>query len=256
MRQLVSFTKKEYTELFRTGKFLILLIIFILFGVMNPAMAKLTPWMMNLFSESLKVSGMMVSKVEVNALTSWTQFYKNIPMALIIYTLMFSGILTAEYQKGTLINMLTKGLPRWKVITAKYILVISFWSLCYWTCYGITYAYNAYFWDNSIAMHPFFSAFCIYLAGLWLFTTLILLSALFNSSSTVLASLGIIIAATYVLAIIPAVGKYLPVQLLSSSVLITGGSTPGNYQNAIIVTILLTVFTFAASILLFNRKRL
>ena len=50
MKQLAAFTQKEFLELFRTGRFLILAIIFLLFGIMNPAIAKLTPWMMELFS--------------------------------------------------------------------------------------------------------------------------------------------------------------------------------------------------------------
>ncbi len=43
MRQLFAFGKKEWMELVRSGKFLVLLILFCLFGIMNPAVAKLTP---------------------------------------------------------------------------------------------------------------------------------------------------------------------------------------------------------------------
>ncbi len=46
MKQFLTFTKKELLEQLRTGKLLILTILFILFGIMNPAMAKLTPWIM------------------------------------------------------------------------------------------------------------------------------------------------------------------------------------------------------------------
>lgn len=119
MRQLSAFLRKEGMEFIRTGKIWILLIIFILFGIMNPAIAKLTPWMVETMSDSLAESGMVLTEVKVNAMTSWNQFYKNISMALIIFALMLSGILTTEYQKGTLVNMLTKGLVRWKVVGAK-----------------------------------------------------------------------------------------------------------------------------------------
>ena len=67
-----------------------------------------------------------MTEVRVDALTSWTQFYKNIPLALIIFLLIFSGILTVEYQKGTLINMITKGMNRWKILAAKGIIM----SIC------------------------------------------------------------------------------------------------------------------------------
>ena len=71
------FTKKEWIEVLRTGKFVIITVLFILFGVMNPAITKLTPWMMEAFSESLEESGLTMTEAKVDALTSWMQFYKN-----------------------------------------------------------------------------------------------------------------------------------------------------------------------------------
>ena len=55
MTQLMAFIKKEWMELLRTGKFMIIVILFMIFGVMNPAIAKLTPWMMEMYSEELKI---------------------------------------------------------------------------------------------------------------------------------------------------------------------------------------------------------
>ena len=98
MTQLMAFTKKEWMEMLRTGKFAIITVLFILFGVMNPAIAKLTPWMMETLSESLESTGLTITETKVDALTSWVQFYKNIPMALIVFLLMFSGILAVEYR--------------------------------------------------------------------------------------------------------------------------------------------------------------
>ena len=46
MKSLIAFMKKEWMDLVRSGRLMILLVIFLLFGIMNPAIAKLTPWMM------------------------------------------------------------------------------------------------------------------------------------------------------------------------------------------------------------------
>ena len=115
-----AFLKKEWMELVRTGRLLLLLLIFILFGIMNPAIAKLTPWIM---VEQLAESGLALTAVTVDAMTSWTQFYKNIPMALGVFVLLHSGIFTTEYQKGTLIPVVTKGLSRPRIAAAKTILL-------------------------------------------------------------------------------------------------------------------------------------
>ena len=52
--------------------------------------------MLETLSDSLAEQGMMVTEVTVNALTSWTQFFKNIPIALIVFVFLYSGIFTKE----------------------------------------------------------------------------------------------------------------------------------------------------------------
>ena len=116
MKTLIAFTKKEFMEQRRSGKLLFLTILFVLFGIMNPAIAKLTPWLMEMFADSLAQSGMTVTDVTVTAMDSWVQFFKNIPMALIAFVLLEGSIFTKEYQAGTLILSLTKGLPRKTVV--------------------------------------------------------------------------------------------------------------------------------------------
>ena len=77
--------KKEFLEQIRTSKFVILGILFVLFGVLNPAVAKLTPALMEMLQETMAQSGIIVTEVEVTAMTSYEQFFKNIPMVFIIF---------------------------------------------------------------------------------------------------------------------------------------------------------------------------
>ena len=91
-----AFLKKEWMEWSRTGRMLILLLVFALFGIMNPAIAKLTPWMMENMAGSLSDAGLVATAVQVDAMTSWVQFYKNMPVGLIIFILVTSGNFTSE----------------------------------------------------------------------------------------------------------------------------------------------------------------
>ena len=118
MKAFLAFFKKEISEQIRTGRFLVLGILFLLFGIMNPAIAKLTPWIMESFADTLAQSGMILTDVTVTAMDSWIQFYKNIPMALIAFVLMQGALFTKEYASGTLILSLSKGLSRYKVVVA------------------------------------------------------------------------------------------------------------------------------------------
>ena len=149
MNPLRSFTKKEWLEQVRSGRLLILAILFILLGIMSPAIAKLTPWLFEIMSDSMTESGMTVTVVSVDAMSSWIQFFKNAPMGLIAFILLESRIFTKEYQSGTLILALTKGLSRAKVVIAKASILTLLWTACYWISFVITYTYNDYFWDNK-----------------------------------------------------------------------------------------------------------
>ena len=124
MKSLLALMRKEYREAIRTGRIMIIILLFVLFGIMSPAVAKLTPWMMEMLSDSMAESGLIVTNVQVDAMTSWMQFFKNIPIALIAFVLMFSDIFTKEYNSGTLSLVLTKGLSRYKVVIAKTVLLL------------------------------------------------------------------------------------------------------------------------------------
>ncbi len=256
MKQLIAFTKKEFLEIIRTGKIYILLIIFVIFGIMNPAFAKLTPWLYEMMADSLKEQGFIVGEIAVTALTSWEQYYKNMSMEFIVIVVMFCGILTSEYQKGTLINMLTKGLTRWKVIAAKSIALLVSWTLCYWLCFGITFGYNAYFWDNSIAKHIVFAAVCSYLFGIWLISLIMLCSAFINSGSAVLLTTGVIYAVVSMLSMIPSISDYLPTKLTSGMALLTGNANVSDYTIAIVVTLVMVVAAGTITIIGFNKKKI
>lgn len=254
MRQLTAFTKKEFMESTRTGRMPLLVILSVLFGIMNPLVAKLMPWMMEAFAGSLEESGMVLTGIRVDVFTSWTQFYKNTPMLLLIFIVIISGILTTEYQKGTLVNILTKGMHRWKLILSKSISVFLLWTICYWISFGITYAYNMYFWDNSQASHVFFGAFCLYLTGIWLITLIMLMSSLCSSNYMVLAGTGGVFFLLYLLAMIPDLTKYIPTKLMSSYSLLPQAAEVSDFTYAVLAAAILSAVNILLSVLIFNKK--
>ena len=256
MKSLFAFMKKECMEQMRSGKFLLLGVIFVLFGVMNPAVAKMTPWLLEVMSDSLAESGMTITVVEVTAMDSWVQFFKNIPMALIAFVLLQSNIFTKEYTSGTLILSLTKGLERYKVVVAKTVMVSLLWSIGYWLCFGITYAYNAYFWDNAVAQNLIFSVVCWWLFGMFTVALMVLFSTLSNANTGVLLGTGGVILVAYLLGIIPKVSKYLPTKLADGNSLIYGLSDVESYVPALVITVVASLVCLVVSVPVFNKKQL
>ena len=60
--------EKEVSGEIRSGRMLLFAILFSLFGIMNPAITKLTPWMLGLLSDQLAERGMIVENAAVVSL--------------------------------------------------------------------------------------------------------------------------------------------------------------------------------------------
>ena len=256
MKSFVAFLKKDFLEELRCARLLITTALFVLLGIMNPAVAKLTPWFLEIFSDSLAGSGIVITDIKVSAIDSWVQFFKNIPIGLIAFVLLHASVFTNEYNRGTLVLSLTKGLKRYKVILSKSLLLISVWSVLYWMCFGITYLYNDFYWDNSTVGNIAFSVFCTWLFGMFVISLLVLFSAFLDSTGSVLLGCGGIILLSYIIGFVPKLNKYLPTFLSDGTSLIYGTSGPKSYVVAIIITALLSIFCFLASVVLFRKKQL
>ena len=94
MKNLRALIKKECMEQLRSGRLLITFALFILLGIMNPAIAKMTPWLLDLMADSLQESGITVSGVVVSAMDSWVQFFKNLPIAMVAFVLLQCSVFT------------------------------------------------------------------------------------------------------------------------------------------------------------------
>lgn len=256
MKSLIAFIKKEFMEQLRCGRLMVLGLLFVLFGIMNPAIAKLTPWLLETMADSLAESGMIITEVKVSAMDSWVQFYKNMPMGLIAFVLLESSIFTKEYASGTLVLSLTKGLERYKVVVSKTVVLTVLWTICYWMCFGITYGYNTYFWDNSIAQNLIFSVVCWWIFGMLVIALMVLFSTVSSSNTGVLLGTGGIVLASYLVGLLPKLNKYLPTRLMDGNSLIYGLAEIKTYLPSFVIAIVTGVICFAITIPIFNKKQL
>lgn len=256
MKVLIALINKEWLEHVRSGRITVITILFILLGIMNPAIAKLTPWMMELMSKELAETGLIVAEVSVDALTAWNQFLKNFPMGLLAFILLYSAAFTKEYQTGSLILVLTKGVSRCQVITAKVFTLFLLWTLCYWLSFLITYGYAAYFWDNGIIYHLLEASLFLWLFGIWAISLLTLFSSMLSNNAGVLLGTAAAMLICYTTGLFPKTKPYTPTFLLSTAPLLSDLTQPDNYARAAAVTAVLSALCIGISIPIMNKREI
>ena len=254
MKSFIAFTKKEFSENIRTYKFFIMMVVFFLLGMMNPITAKLTPKLL----ESLMPKGISITITEPTALDSWAQFFKNVPqMGLIVLVIIFSGIMANEFSRGTLINILTKGLSRKIVILSKFVMASTIWTLSYLICFTLTYTYTEYFWSGDVIHHILLSVFCLWLFGILLLSIIILGGVLFKNNYGGLLFTGGFVAILLILNISPMIQKFNPIVLISKNMeLLSNNIAASKLTLPIIICSIAIIVFLSLAVSIFNKKQI
>lgn len=252
MRAYAAFTKKEFTESVRTYKLFIVAVVFLLFGMMNPIIAKITPDMLSAFMPE----GMTITLPTPGAIDSWTQFYKNMQMQLILFVIVFGGVVANELSRGTLVNMLTKGLSRKAVILSKFTAVSCIWTASYLLCFAVTYGYTLYMLPGELP-NVFFAAFCTWIFGILLISVMIFGGVLFSNIYGALLTAGGFAVFLTVLNVIPKLERFNPILLSGGNLsLLTSELSVYDCCIAAAVSLAATVLFIAGSIFLFDKKQI
>ena len=249
----MAFLKKEIKEYLRSGRFLILGILAVIFGIMNPVIAKLTPKFIEMLGEQMQESGMQVSIVKVDAFASWQQYYKNLPMLLLIFLLLCAGSFTKEYAKGSLVLVVTKGYPRRNIYIAKVLTMTAAYTAVSLICFGITFFYTGYYWDNTIVAHPFAAALMYWLFGLFMLAVMIFFSTFLTDTGAVCGAAAGTLIFIYILGIIPKAGKYLPTKLCEGEKIIKKAEKLSGFGPAAAITAALVIALLSAGCILFKK---
>jgi ABC-2 type transport system permease protein len=254
MRGYLAFTKKELLEQLRTYKWLIVFSVFFLFGMMSPLLAKLMPDIL----AGMDIEGMQIVIPDPTVLDAYGQFFKNLnQMGILVLLLVFGGTLSNEMMRGTLINVLAKGLPRHTVILSKFTASVMLWTAGYLVSAGTNYAYTVYLFKDTRVQNLPFSLFCLWLFGCFVLALIILSSTITtgNFGGLILSAIALILM--LMINISPNAEKYNPITLASKNVvLLTGEQEVGGLLLALCITAVLTMGCIIISIVMFGKKKL
>ena len=254
MNAFFAFFKKEVCEVSRTHKLTVLGLVFLLFGIMSPLAAKFMPEIL----VSALPSGMTITLPEPSAMDSWGQLFKNVSqMGIIVVVILFGGIMSNELSRGTLIPLLTKGLPRKTVILSKFAVAGLVWTAAYVLCLLTTYAYTAYFWPGDHVRSLLTAVMGLWVFGLLLLSVLLLGGVIFKNNYGSLLFTGAFVAVLYLLNMLRALQPFSPVILTSGNMELLSGQRAALYFTLpMLVSAGLTLFILWQSILVFNKRAL
>ena len=173
MKNFLVFTKKEIKEQIYSYKLFIFIVAFFVFGMIGPLTAKLLPEII----ASMSIEGMQITIPNPTYIDSYTQFFKNInQIGTVIILIGFSGCICSEISKGTLINILSKGLSRSTVIISKYVSCLFLWTISYVVSALTHYVYTLYLFGSHPTNNLIFSLFCVWLFGIFIISLLFISS--------------------------------------------------------------------------------
>ena len=256
MKSFVAFTKKEWLENFRTNRIYILGIVFLLLGIMNPVVAFMTPELIG----SMDLGGIVIDLPDPTALDSWIQFFGNISIiGMLALIVSYCGIMANEISRGTLVNLLTKGMKRHVVILSKFFSATTLWTGVYLLCLGVTHAYTSFYWsgDEFTLNHGFVAFLAPWLFGVLLLALLIFGGILTGTFPGSLLTGGGVVVVLNLINLIPNVARFNPITLASGTLALLDNSLEvSDFVPAIMVCLVAIVVLLLGSIGVFNKRRI
>lgn len=204
--------RKEFLESWRTHRFLVVVSVLVIFGILSPLTAKFMPEIFKMVSGAEQFAALIPEPSVKDAVD---QYIKNISQfALIIGVLISMGAVVQEKDRGTAAMILVKPLPRGAFLLAKLTALLVVFTASLVLAGSFAFYYTLYLFE-PLPVLPWFA-----MNGLLLIYTMVYVAlTLFFSTvgrSQALAG-GLSLATMAVLGIvgsIPSLRKFVPASLI------------------------------------------
>ena len=253
----MAFLRKELKAIFKTYRWWVIPLVFLIFALMSPPTAKLTPQIMS----SVMPKGMTIKLPEPTLVDAFAQWFKNISqMGLLAVILLTMGIVAEEKSSGTILLIVTKPVSRANVILSKFTAQAVWLAISFLAAAAACFAYAAMIFKFDKLM-VFSQANLLYV----LYFILVIAVTVFFSTvmKNQIAAGGLSLVAVMMLSLGSALSKtfdkYGPTGLTTVGTKLALGQKGAELSQAIwpaLTACLLIAVLLAAAIWLFNRQEL
>ena len=245
--------RKEWLELLRTNRLLMLGVVLVVFGLLSPLIAKYTPEIIKQIPNGEAIAQLIPTPTVMDAVT---QYIKNIgQFGVILALLLTMGAVAQEKDKGTAVMMLVKPLPRVTFLVAKFTAMALMFAVtiaiagaaCYYYTWLLFGALDVPRW---LALNALMVVYVLVYVALTLFCSVV--------TKSQAAAGGLALSLLFILGLagsIPGLSEYLPGQLLAWG----GGLMAGNavaFWPSLWVSVGIIVVAFMGASFIFERQEL
>ncbi|MBN1485783.1 MAG: YhfC family intramembrane metalloprotease [Chloroflexia bacterium] len=209
----VQACRKELLQQWRTKRLLVVLAVFVLFGLSSPLLAHFMPELLGSLEGAEQFAELVPEPTVADAMG---QYVKNLTQfGFILAILLGMGAVAEEKDKGTAALMLSKPLPRWAFVLSKFVAQTAVYLLAF-AIAALGAAYYSWILFDSLDVGGFVVVNLLLLLWLLVFVAVTLLGS--TLSRSIGAAAGIGLAGSVVL-------------LLSGSLPRVGALAPGGLVN-------------------------
>jgi ABC-2 type transport system permease protein len=179
--------RKELVFQWRTKRILIVVAIFLIFGMLSPVIAKFTPELISGLEGAEAFAALIPEPSVIDAIAQYTSNMTQFGFLIVI--LLGMSAVAGEKDKGTAAMVLSKPMPRWSFIVSKYLSQGLVYLLAI-TLAGIAaYYYTLYLFD-SLPLGGFIVANLLLYLWLMIFAAMTLLGSSIGKTTAVAAGIA------------------------------------------------------------------
>jgi ABC-2 type transport system permease protein len=245
--------RKEWMELRRTNRLVIVGVVLLTFGLLSPLMTKFLPEIMRSMPESAAIAQLFASPTLADAVN---QYVKNIAQfGLILALLLSMGMVAQEKERGTAAMMLVKPLPRRSFLAAKFAALFLLFLLGI-ALAGLAAYYYTYLLFGALDIPRWLALNGLLLMYVMVYVSLTMLFSVATKSFAAAGGLAFgLMLVLEIMGAIPGIGKFMPAQLIGWGIGLTAGDN-ASYWPAFGVCLAVILASFVGAWRIFERQEL
>lgn len=256
-RTFVAAVRKEWLQQWRTKRLLVMLAVFVLFGLTSPLLAYFTPQMLKMVPGTEQFAALVPTPTAADAMA---QYVKNLTQfGFMLAVLLGMGAVAGEKERGTAALILSKPLPRWAFVLSKFTAQMAGYSLGF-VLAALGAFYYTLFLFGPVDFGSFMLSNLLLLLWLLVFVAVALLGSTLGGSTGAAAGIGLGGAVVLLLAgNLPQVGPLMPNGLIAWASQIglgTSGSAAASNGGAVAAALTLIVLCLLGALAAFERQEL